>query len=111
MASRAILSNFFDGQKTQNHPRYLSALSRALFPTLTFLEIAVCRLRVVPHFSSGIVERAKRERAWNLPRAWGDFHARSRLARSTISKEKWGTTRGLSCVRLPVPYQIRINDS
>ena len=22
--------------------------------------------------------------------AWGDFHARSRLARSTIPKEKWG---------------------
>ena len=27
------------------------------------------RLRVVPHFSSGIVERAKRERAWKLPHA------------------------------------------
>ena len=27
--------------------------------------------------------------------AWGDFHARSRLARSTISEEKWGTTRSL----------------
>ena len=23
---------------------------------------------------------------------WGDFHARSRFARSTISEEKWGTT-------------------
>ena len=111
MASRAILSNFFEGQKTQNHPRYVSALSRALFPTLTFLEIAVCRLRVVPHFSSGIVEGANASARENHPRAWGDFHARSRLARSTISKEKWGTTRGLSCMRLPVPYQIRINDS
>ena len=40
MASRAILSNFFEEQWTQNHPQYLSALSRALFPT-TFLEIAV----------------------------------------------------------------------
>ena len=28
--------------------------------------------------------------------AWGDFHARSRLARSTISEEKWGTTRSLA---------------
>ena len=27
--------------------------------------------------------------------AWGDFHARSRFARSTISEEKWGTTRSL----------------
>ena len=26
---------------------------------------------------------------------WGDFHARSRLARSTISEEKLGTTRSL----------------
>ena len=27
--------------------------------------------------------------------AWGDFHARSRFARSTISEGKWGTTRSL----------------
>ena len=27
--------------------------------------------------------------------AWGDFHARSRFARSTIPKEKWGTIRSL----------------
>ena len=27
--------------------------------------------------------------------AWGDFHARSRVARSTIPEEKWGTTRSL----------------
>ena len=47
------------------------------------------RLRVVPHFSLGIVERAKRERAW------GDFHAVSRFACSTIPEEKWGTTRSL----------------
>ena len=40
MVSRAILSNFFEKQWTQNHPQYLSGLSRALFPT-TFLEIAV----------------------------------------------------------------------
>ena len=40
MASRAILSNFFEEQWTQNQPQYLSGLSRALFPT-TFLEIAV----------------------------------------------------------------------
>ena len=27
--------------------------------------------------------------------AWGDFHARLRFARSTITEEKWGTTRNL----------------
>ena len=27
--------------------------------------------------------------------AWGDFHAHSRFARSTIPEEKWGTTRSL----------------
>ena len=31
--------------------------------------------------------------------AWGDFHARSRFARSTIPEEKWGTTRSLSLSR------------
>ena len=40
VAFRAILSNFFEEQCTQNHPQYLSGLSHALFPT-TFLEIAV----------------------------------------------------------------------
>ena len=39
IASLAILSNFFEERWTQNHPQYLSGLSRALFPT-TFLEIA-----------------------------------------------------------------------
>ena len=79
------------------------------------------RLRVVPHFSSGVEERAKRGHAWKFtsrekrrhaagrgkkksfliflsPRrvspflAWGYFHSRSRFARSTIPEEKWGTT-------------------
>ena len=40
MASRASLSNFCEEEGTQNHPQYLSGLSRALFPT-TFLEVAV----------------------------------------------------------------------
>ena len=67
-----------------------------------------------PPFFSGIVMRAKRERAWKSPHArkgdtrrgervppflaWGDFHARSRLARSAIPEEKWGTTRSLCCM-------------
>ena len=28
--------------------------------------------------------------------AWGDFHVRSRFARSTIPEEKWGTTSSLA---------------
>ena len=39
VASRAILSNFFEEKWTQNYPQYLSGLLCALFPT-TFLEIA-----------------------------------------------------------------------
>ena len=41
-ASRAIPLNFFEEQSTQNQPKYLSGLSRALFAT-TFLEIAVVK--------------------------------------------------------------------
>ena len=40
VASRVILSNFFEEQWIENHPQYLSGFSRALFPT-AFLEIAV----------------------------------------------------------------------
>ena len=40
MVPRAILSNFVEEQWTQNHPQYLSGLSRALLAT-TFLKIAV----------------------------------------------------------------------
>ena len=40
MASRAILSNFFKEQWTQNHSQNPSGLSCALFPT-TFREIVV----------------------------------------------------------------------
>ena len=36
--------------------------------------------------------------------AWGDFHARSRFARSTIPEEKWGTTCSLS-FRFPMPIE------
>ena len=42
VASRTILSNFCEEQCPQSHPQYLLGLSRALFPTITFLEIAVC---------------------------------------------------------------------
>ena len=67
-------------------------------------ECHTTRLRVVPHFSSGLVEGTKRECAWKSPHArnfhlssprlaflaWGDFHMRLRFARSTIPEEKWG---------------------
>ena len=49
--------------------------------------------------------------------AWGDFHACSRFARSTIPEEKWGTTRSLIYLQhliLPVgpePPQLRISDN
>ena len=71
--------------------------------------MSYCRLIVVPHFSSGIVEQAKREHTGKSPHTrkgntqrgvspflvWGDFHAHSNFARSTIPEEKWGTTRSL----------------
>ena len=65
-----------------------------------------------PHFSSGIVERAKRERTWKSPHArkviplrlaflaLGDVYAHSRFARSTIPEGKWGTTRSLAWLTL-----------
>ena len=56
----------------------------------------VFKLRVVPHFSSGIVEKNDSPRLVSPFLAWGDFHARSRFARSTIPEEKWGTTRSLA---------------
>ena len=53
-----------------------------------------------PHVSSGIVERAKRDRARKSLHAlyrcvsrflaWGDFHVRSLFVRSSLSEEKWG---------------------
>ena len=71
-------------------------------------ELLGVRVRVVPHLSSGIVERAKRKSAWKSPHerkgdtpprlaflAWSDFHARSRFAPSTILDEKWGIIRSL----------------
>ena len=57
------------------------------------------RLRIVLHFSSGIVERAKRERnaseRENHPMR-GVIFTR---ARSTIAEEKWGTTCRLSAIK------------
>ena len=40
MVSSAIIANFFEEEWAQNHPQYLSGLSRALF-AITFLEMAV----------------------------------------------------------------------
>ena len=41
------------------------------------------RLRVVPHFSSGIMRKSPHASRVLPFLAWGDFHARSRFARST----------------------------
>ena len=61
------------------------------------------RLRVVPHFSLGIVERAKRERAWKSPHARkavgcrlfsrGVIFTRARVSLALLSL--WGTTCSL----------------
>ena len=51
------------------------------------------RLRVVPHFSSGIVERVKREHAWKSP------HAREK-ATCGGEREEWGSLIFLSPHRM-----------
>ena len=59
------------------------------------------RLRLVPIYLSDsrasetracvkITSREKGETRWGAFLAWGDFHARSRFARSTKAEEKWG---------------------
>ena len=65
------------------------------------------RLRVVPHFLSGIVERAKRERAWKSPHArkarrsrlfsHGVIFTRARVSLSLLSLRTYG---GLLVVQL-----------
>ena len=60
-------------------------------------------LRVVPHFSSGIVERATRERGWKSPHAgahnmlWAPAPREKR--RHVVCRAR-GTTRSLLCHRL-----------
>ena len=60
----------------------------ALYTLMTQLEwngrTNICRLRVVPYFPSGIVERAKRERTRKSPNAKKGWRRGER--------EKWGTT-------------------
>ena len=55
MASRAILSIFFEEQWTQNHPQYLSGSSHALFPT-TIFEMAVYFSNYWIHLSHGLIK-------------------------------------------------------
>ena len=40
--------------------------------------------------------------------AWGDFHARSRFARSTIPEEKWGTTRSLPPFHVLIVFNFQL---
>ena len=58
-----------------------------LYPCKNVWTLLYFRLRVVRIF----------------PRA-GDFHARSRFARSTTLEEKWGTTRSLTVLLIHVQY-------
>ena len=82
------------------------------------------RLRVVPHFSSGIiisrasetrahVKITKREKGDGVSPflTWGDFHARSRFARSTIPEQKWGTTRSLRAVKTLYTLSVKRKSS
>ena len=39
---------------------------------------------------------------------WGDFHARSRFARSTIPEGKWGTTRSLELPGVDCKYNSQL---
>ena len=48
MTFRAILSNFFEEQWTQNNPQYLLGLLGALFP-LAFPEVAVYTSVILIH--------------------------------------------------------------
>ena len=43
--------------------------------------------------------------------AWGDFHARSRFALSTVPEEKWGTTRSLDVLHIPGLNYIKANNT
>ena len=52
-----------------------------------------CRLRVVSYFSSGIIERAKRERAWKSPHAWkGDARGEREKADLVTERHRQLTT-------------------
>ena len=82
---------------------------RSVFLTTLILQSWKQKLRMIDNSLVWILmtsraRLAKRERAWKSPHtrigvspflAWGDFHARSRFARSILSEEKWGTTRSL----------------
>ena len=88
----------FSNLAPERFPR-ISGLFSSRRPGWNFSYEPKARLRVVPHFSSGIfIEGTKRERAWKSPhsRKGDDFHARSRFVRSTLPEEKWGTTRSLT---------------
>ena len=67
-----------------------------VFAGCLFLLSYLHRLRVVPHFSSGIVERTKRERAWKSPHARkgdtqrGAIFTRSRVSLALLSLRKNG---------------------
>ena len=71
-------------QKWAKKKGYVTSISLNLKVCFLLPSLGVNRLRVVPHFSSGIVERAKRERAWKSP------HARKGDTRRGERKNLWG---------------------
>ena len=67
--------------------------------------IVYIRLRVVPHFSSGIVEQAKRESAWKSPHARkgdtrGVIFTRARVSLALLSLRKNGGLPRSLCIQL-----------
>ena len=66
--------------------RSLTWNRRSLLRVITLLLHFSERLRVVPHFSSGTVQRAKRERAWKSPHA----STRARVSIALLSLRKNG---------------------
>ena len=63
------------------------------FPILTHIPPSpiIFPTSILMHFSQSSGEKKATRVSPFL--AWGDFHARSRFARSTIPEKKWGTTR------------------
>ena len=93
------------------------------------VKVYCSRLRVVPHFFSGIVERAKRERAWKSPHARkrdtrrgerkmsvacrlfsrGVIFTRARVSLALLSlEEKWGTTRSLLLLKFVTVFFFQL---
>ena len=99
MISLGFNSNFpikipviFTREQTTSGPPFFLRDSRAC-ETRAHLKITPREERTLLLAYEQCTTREKR-------RAWGDFHVRSRFARSTISKEKWGFAQLECCLQL-----------